>query len=304
MLRRTLWALAAVLLVAGLALSVQHLRLSATGPLPAAPAESLRVATWNVHYIVLRQPEGRWGLSGWAARKGPLSDVFGKLNADVVAFQEMESWARGSDGSVNLARDWLLQEHPAYATAASGDWRSFPSTQPVFYRSDRLEPLDQGWFFFSETPDVLYSRTFNGSFPAFASWVQFRDLRNGAVFRVLNVHLDAFSRENRLRSTELIARRLAPWIAREEAVVLLGDLNALHGSALHQRLNVAGLRFVDIPGATFHLDRGLHLFGAIDHIGLSAPMRPAGDAVVLRERTGGEWPSDHYPVVLDLRIAR
>ncbi len=303
LLRRIVFvALALFAILIGL-LAIQHLRLSASPVLLAKPEHALRVTSWNVHYIILRRPEGRWGMSGWEARKGPLTRVFAGLNADLVAFQEMESFSRGSDGSVNLARDWLLENNPGYALAASGDWRQFPSTQPILYRPDRLEALDQGFFFFSETPDTIYSRTFNGSYPAFASWVEFRDMRNGGTFRAVNVHFDAFSRENRRRSADLVAARVRPWIEAGEAVVLLGDLNALHGSSLHTRLNAAGLGFPRIPGATFHFDRGLHLFGAIDHIGLSGGIDAAGAPIVIRERGGAVWPTDHYPVVLDIHLA-
>lgn len=39
------------------------------------------------------------------------------MNADIVAFQEMESFAGGNDGSVNLTPDWLLERDKAYSAA-------------------------------------------------------------------------------------------------------------------------------------------------------------------------------------------
>ncbi|WP_330449437.1 hypothetical protein FLP41_04250 [Paracoccus marcusii] len=59
----------------------------------------------------------------------------------------MESFRRGDDGSVNLARDDLLAVMPDFAMAATGTGGT-SSTQPIFYRSARLRLLDQGWFFF------------------------------------------------------------------------------------------------------------------------------------------------------------
>lgn len=297
---RILFAVAALLV---LLVACQHVRHSDSAALPPRPEGALRLATWNVHYILLIRPQGRWGLSGWEERKDPMDRTFRALDADIVAFQEMESFSRGSDGSVNLARDWLLGNNAGYAAAASGDWRSFPSTQPIFYRAARFDLLDQGWFFFSDTPDVIYSRTFDGGYPAFASWARFEDRGSGAVFRVINVHFDASSRENRQRSADLVAREVAPWIDAGEAVLLLGDLNALHGSRLHRTLEATGVRFPRVPGATYHLDRGLHLFGAIDHVGLSDGIEELGDPMVVRDRNGGVWASDHYPVVMDLGVA-
>jgi endonuclease/exonuclease/phosphatase family metal-dependent hydrolase len=295
------WALicaALLLMVAG----CQHLRLSRTPTLDGAAPGSIRVATWNVHYIDARSQEGRWGLARWERRKQPLSGTFARLDADIIAFQEMETFEGGDDDTVNLARDWLLGNHPDYAAAAVGDWRRFPSTQPIFYRKAGFDLVEQGWFFFSETPEVIYSRTFDGSYPAFASWAVFRQRRTGQDIRVVNVHLDYSSRENRRRSVALLAARVADWTAAGDRVALLADLNALSGSALHDSLEQAGLRFVDVPGASFHFDRGLHLFGAIDHIGLGGGLAPIGPAQVVRSVRGDSWPSDHHPVVLDLRV--
>eukprot|EP00752_Nemacystus_decipiens_P019321 g17377.t1 len=295
--------LLAIVAAVAAAITFQHLRLSTSAPAPARADEALRIATYNVHYIILFQEQGRWGLSGWEERKAPLDSVFKALDADIIAFQEMESFFRGSDGSVNLTRDWLLENNDDYAAAAMGDWREFPSTQPIFYRQDRLDVLDQGWWFFSETPDQIYSRGFDGASPSFASWVQFADRQSGSEFRVVSVHFDAFSEQNRNGATDLTAERIAPWIEAGETVILAGDLNALHGSRVHRTLEEAGLTFPRVPHASFHLNRGLHLFGAIDHIGLSGAAAVAQEPFVLQMRPDGIWPTDHHPVAMDITLA-
>lgn len=289
-------------LVLSLVVACQDFRNGQGPSLSEAPIGALRLATYNVHYINRLDETGRWSVAGWEARKEPMDRVFKAIGADVVAFQEMETFTGNDDDSVNLTRAYLLERNPGFAAAAIGDWREFPSTQPIFYRRERLVLLDQGWFFFSETPEVIYSRTFNGSYPAFASWAKFRDRSSGDAFRVVNVHTDFRSRENRRRSVALIAARIGPWIAAGETVFVAGDLNARHGSDLHGVLEETGLAFVRIDGATYHLDRGLNLFGAIDHIGYSGGARPVGDAVVVREKFGDVWPTDHYPVVADFTL--
>lgn len=103
-----------------------------------------------------------------------MADVLTILEADLIAFHDMESFRRGDDGLVNMTRDDLLAAMPEFSLAASGDWRQFPSTQPIFYRTDRPRLVEQGWFYFSDTPKVIYSPTINGSYPAFASWAEFR----------------------------------------------------------------------------------------------------------------------------------
>lgn len=251
----------------------------------------------------MNEEEGSWSVGDWERRKGPLDGAFKAIKADIIAFQEMESFAGGDDDSVNLARSWLLSGNQEYAAAAIGNWRNFPSTQPIFYRRDQFDVMDQGWFFFSETPDVIYSPTFDGSYPAFTSWAQFRDREVGAAFRIVNVHLDYSSRENRRRSTALVAERIRPWIAAGEMVFLAGDLNARLGSTLHGTLEAAGLDFVPVHGATYHFNLGLNLFGAIDHIGHAGDTELVSAPVVVRDSFGAVWPTDHYPLVADFRLA-
>ena len=289
-------ALALVLVACGL-----HVANSGTDPLPPRSGDTLRVATLNVHYIRLNAAEGDWSVGDWERRKGPLDLAFKAMEADVVAFQEMESFGRGDTSGINLALDWLLERNPGYRAAAVGDPAEFPSTQPILYRADRLEALDQGWFFFSDTPDVIYSRTFNGSWPAFASWAEFRDRRTGEAFKVITLQTEYRSGSNRMLSAALVRDRIRPWIAAGEAVVLAGDLNALHGSPTMALLEEAGLRFLPVSGSTYHFNRGINLFGAIDHIGVT-PGITAGDPVVLRRQFDGEWPTDHYPVIADLSL--
>lgn len=296
-LGRGLIAVFALLTLVACALHVTQ----SEGNVPVAPPEgdALRIASYNVHYIWLDRETGAWSVGDWERRKGPLDSAFKALNADVVAFQEMESFQRGDDGSVNLARDHLLAGNPDYGVAATGDWRTFPTTQPLLYLKDRLQPIDKGWFFFSDTPDVIYSRTFNGSFPAFASWAQFQDRGTGARFRVVNVHFEYSSRSNRLLSAALTRDRIKPWIDAGETVFLVGDLNALHGAQTMDILEESGVVFDRTPGATYHLNRGVHVLGAIDHLARTPNVTLDAGPVVLQERFDGEWPSDHHPVYAD-----
>ncbi len=291
--------LGAVCLAVVALVGCQTIRNSGNTPLPAPSPETLRIATYNVHYIILGRETGAWSVGDWERRKTPLDLAFKEVGADVIGFQEMESFGRGSGGRVNLTLDWLLENNPDYAAAAVGDPDVFPSTQPILYRKDRLTLLDQGWFFFSDTPDVIYSRTFNGSFPAFTSWAQFQDQRSGEVFRVINLHTDYASRSNRVQSIELVAERITPWMDAGETLFVIGDFNARLGDAVVDLLANKGLDFAPVQGATVHFNRGLNLFGAIDHIATSGNAQLMGEPIVLRKKFAGEWPTDHYPVIAD-----
>lgn len=303
-LRRVARGLALLVLLLALVAAVQLWRNSRPMALPEKPTGALRVASLNVHYIVLNDTEGRWSRADWERRRAPLLETVTALGADIVALQEAESFGGGSVSTESLHVEALREGLPDMAVAAFGDPARFPSTQPILYDPERLEMLDEGWFFFSETPEVIYSRTFNGSYPAFASTATFRDRQSGEAFQLVNVHFDWSSWENRRPSAELTAERVARTHADGTPVILAGDLNALRGAPTMEILEGAGLVFPDVPGGTFHADRGLALFGAIDHIGLSPGFEPAGSPLVWRERPGAAWAADHWPVVLDILPVR
>lgn len=270
--------------------------------LAAKPDTALRIGTYNVHYIILSKDTGAWSVGDWERRKDPMDAAFKALDVDVMGFQEMESFAGREASNVNLTLSHLLAENPAFAAAAVGDVTEFPSTQPILYRTDKLRLIEQGWFFFSDTPDVIYSRTFNGSFPAFASHAQFEVIGTNERFHVVNVHFEYSSKSNRLQSAALVVDRIQPLLDAGERVMVIGDLNARKGAETQDILADAGLSFVQVDGSTYHFNRGLNLFGAIDHIGLSAGLSATGPAYVLRDQFGGEWPADHYPVVADVTL--
>ncbi|SIO08740.1 endonuclease/exonuclease/phosphatase family protein [Vannielia litorea] len=299
-MRRALRLTALLLLALPLLACALHVAHSGSAPVPPKPASALRVASYNVHYIVLNRATGDWSVADWERRRAPMAEALRTIDADIIAFQEMESFRSGSDGSTNLARDYLLAELPAYRAAAAGPWQSFPATQPIFYRATRLRPVDEGWFFFSDTPEQIYSRTFNGSWPAFASWAEFATA-DGQRLRVVNVHFEYKSRSNRRLSAALVRDRLAPVIASGTPVILLGDLNAMHGANTLRTLEEAGLTFAPTRGATYHLNAGINLLGAIDHIAASQGIT-VSRPLVLREKFMGEWPSDHYPVYADITL--
>ena len=296
--------LAMAFLLALTLLAGAHIWNSRGDPIPPPRPGALRVATFNVHYILLDADKtDRWSIAGWNRRRASTSQVLRSLDADIIAFQEMESFRRGDDGSVNLARDDLLDALPDHAASASGDWRYFPSTQPIFYRRDRLRLLDQGWFFFSDTPDVIYSRTFDDTWPAFASWSWLEDRATARRLRVVNLHLDFRSGENRLKSARLVADRIASWLEAGEHVVIAGDLNVLANSRTTDILREAGLSLTPVRGSSFHANRGLNLFGPIDHILHDCRTALTDQPVAIRARPDGIWPSDHYPVLAQLVLA-
>jgi hypothetical protein len=59
-----------------------------------------------------------------------------------------------------------------------------------------------------------------------------------------------------------------------------------------------------VRGATYHFNLGLNLFGAIDHIGHTSDAELVDAPIVVSDKFGDVWPTDHYPLVADFRLGR
>jgi endonuclease/exonuclease/phosphatase family metal-dependent hydrolase len=192
-----------------------------------------------------------------------------------------------------------MKQLPHYEVTAVGDPREFPSTQPVLYRRSRFEALEQGFFFFSSSPDVIYSKPWKGRYSAFCSWTRLLDRNTNRCLYVYNVHFDYSSAQNRLKSSRLVAQRVANRAHPEDDVVVLGDFNAPGFFGAVTTLREKGFRLAQGYGSTFHFYRGINILPAIDHV-LYAGALLHRETRVIRRRFGGVWPADHYPVFVTL----
>jgi endonuclease/exonuclease/phosphatase family metal-dependent hydrolase len=263
----------------------------------AAKGPEIVLGTFNIHYVAPGQDR-----LAWENRREAVIAALEEGGADVLAFQEMETFAGGHWNDENVQLEWVRQHFPEYAAAAVGDPRVYPSTQPILIRRERFEALEQGFFFFSPDPDVPYSRPWRGRYPAFCSWIRVSDRFSENRFYVYNVHFDHSSRENRLRAARLLVERMQGRRHPDEAVVVLGDFNAARSFRPVTLLLRQGLEAAKVPGSTYHFYRGLDVLPAIDHA-LYSPQFRCVDAKVLRRRYQGVWPGDHYPVFVTLRPA-
>lgn len=281
-----------------------------------AATESVTAATLNVHYIApaegAREGAGNgtdWGGAlGWRNRRDAVVRTIADAQADIIGFQEMESFARGPWNTENVQQDYLAEHFPGYAWGATGEPPAFPNTQPVMYRKGRFTEVDRGFFFFSETPDVPFSEPWAGRFPAFASWTLLRDRTTeraepGGLIYVYNVHFDAGNLRNRRRAAQLVLERVRSRERPEAPVLILGDFNAPRFFYPVELFRDAGFSASDASGSTYHFNRGLDLLPAIDHILVSPDFRIT-DTRVDRRRYEGTFPSDHYLVAAEIEYAR
>ncbi|QEN09519.1 endonuclease/exonuclease/phosphatase family protein [Oceanispirochaeta crateris] len=257
-------------------------------------SDSIRLTTFNVHYLYAGHDK-----MNWDDRKEAVLQVITESDPDIISFQEMETFTRSQENDQNIQLSYLQMNLSDYGTAAVGPAADFPITQPILFKKDRFESRNQGFFFFSETPDQIYSRTWNGSYPAYCVWIDLYDSQRQETFRVYNMHNDYKSRNNRIKSSLLILEKMQSWLDDKKPLILMGDFNALSWQQPVSLFQNAGLLIGKTRGSSFHFNRGLNLFPAIDHI-LFTPHFQQKSNQIIRKRYDGVFPSDHYPVTVEI----
>ena len=273
---------------------------------PAAPARegTLRVMTFNVRGSYHRDAENAW------RRRAALNvRTIARQGPDLIGFQELQ------DGNARFYKRRLT----GYDHVLGHRYENRPphAYNAIYWNRGRMEALDAGGFWLSETPG-----RFSGSWETrqirSANWVRFRPVAGGPEFLHVNTHLDHISEKARVEGSKLILEWLDGPEADGAPVLLTGDYNCEPGSEARNVFARAGFEDVHLvaghaPAKTFHAFRGEGFRGRdpskqhrIDWILLRDGARGERWAVeacsIVRDAEPPVYPSDHYPVVADLAL--
>ncbi|MCR6625495.1 MAG: endonuclease/exonuclease/phosphatase family protein [Pseudoxanthomonas sp.] len=260
--------------------------------LSAADDVQLSVMSFNI-----RLPVESDGPDYWETRKPLAVEMLREQAPDVVGLQEL----------VKSQADYLARELPQYAWFGRGrDADGGGEHMGVFYRKDRLKVIESGDFWLSDTPDVPGSISWHHLHPRMVTWALFERRGDGKRFYLLNTHLPYREQDEaaRVKGATAIAAYLAtlpPGIP----VVLTGDFNTTPDSEVHavlaRTLQDAWTTAPRVDGseATFHGFTG-NADKRIDWIFVRDVQLEAVASVTTR--WNGRYPSDHFPLVVTLRL--
>jgi endonuclease/exonuclease/phosphatase family metal-dependent hydrolase len=280
----------------------------------------LRVMTFNIANAIDTEDDGD---NAWEYR-APLNVATIKhYGPDVIGFQQCD------EGNLAVYRAELTGYRFELGPAADGP--ELYDYNPIAYASERLELLDAGGFFLSETPET-WSLGWDAVYVKALSWARFRLLQSGAEFLHLNTHLDHIGERARVESVRLLLQRLPDLRGADLPVILTGDFNCnpwspgyrIHVATTFTDVSYHLLRaygftdaFLVVGGEdsaasfTFHGFKGTaywaaqhHMAGRIDWILTldgARSVRPL-TCFIARDQAPPVFPSDHYPVVADIDL--
>ena len=269
--------------------------------------------------------------NNWDNRKSDLVKLVKNIAPDVAGFQEVKS----------EQYDYLRAQLSAYTfVGAMNSTASSAAASPVAFLASRFKLLRSGTFWLSATPDAVGSVKWgNGiedsGYPRICTWALLRDKTSGGIFCFACTHLD-LNAGPRLAGMRLILSKLvAKYDALDVPVVLVGDMNAYENEetirAAMEVLQDSLLVSQTTPAGPWRTYNGFQWiapaeeetcptvldtttpaertytapFGRrIDYIFSSRGTSVASFAIRNDARPGKEYyPSDHYPIVADLRMS-
>jgi endonuclease/exonuclease/phosphatase family metal-dependent hydrolase len=296
--------------VAGIgALAAISLLVSCAGSNTDAAVE-LRVMSFNIRYGTADDGE-----NSWSNRHQLVKNVIAEQSPDILGTQE----------ALKFQLDELTRELDGYGLIGVGrdDGRQAGEHSAILYRSARLDEIESGTFWLSDTPEVPGSKSWGNQITRICSWALLTDRASGSRFYVYNVHLDHQSQAARERAVELIAARIGNRSS-PDPVILTGDFNAgednpamryLRGEierahaasdgaapSPHLRDTFRAVHPDSSNVGTFNAFRGDTSGEKIDAVLVSSEWGVSSAAIV-RTSVDGRYPSDHFPVVATISLA-
>ncbi|HWO26743.1 MAG TPA: endonuclease/exonuclease/phosphatase family protein [Kofleriaceae bacterium] len=253
----------------------------------------IRLMTFN-----LRGATSWDGWNMWPMRIPLVLDLLRAYAPDVTGFQEAHP--------LNLLALRRWRSKGWYHGLRSGDRLSGPYN-PLCWRTDSVRAGARGAFYLSATPERR-SKSWGSRHIRTATWAEL--VTSAGAFRCVNVHLDNASRRARVEAVRLILHRLAA-LGGDVPTVLLGDFNQDPAGQVYELLTAGGLRDAwleagredDEEAFTIHRFTGKRLTGEgrIDWVFVSKHF-DVGQADIVKNGRAPRYPSDHFPVLVDLRL--
>jgi len=262
-------------------------------------AQSTRVMSYNIRY-----KNNIDSINGWEFRKTNVAALVKYHKADLLGVQEAQP-----EQMADLEK--LLPGYGWYGVPrVSGKSGEFTA---IFYRKDRYKMESSGTFWYSETPNVKESKSWDAFYPRTASWCKLTDKKSRKTFFLFNTHLDHRGVIAREKSAEVLLAQIDS-IAGKSPVIVTGDFNSTPTSAAYKTLTQEKkLRdAIDISETPHYgpenTSSGFEvkkepIRSRIDYIFVNAKVKVLEHAT-LSDQQEGRYYSDHLPVLVEIDWAK
>jgi len=255
---------------------------------------TLKVMTYNIKFDVKNDK-----VNNWNNRRNQLIGLLRYHQPNIFGTQE---------GLYHQLEDIdsALVKH-TYVGVAREDGKQEGEYSAIFYDSSLFNVKQKGNFWLSETPEKP-SKGWDAANTRICTWAYFIDKNSDKTFYIFNAHLDHVGSEARKNSVKLILNE-AEKITNNKPVVIMGDFNFTSQSEPYKILTSTYFDTHLIsrstpygPRATFN---GFNFAQMpkrrIDYIFVDEHSDVLNYAT-LSENINMRYPSDHFPVVAEVKL--
>ncbi len=260
-------------------------------------AQQLTIGTYNLRYDNLKDTGNLW------VNRAPIV-------AALIRFHDFDIF--GTQEGLKNQLDDISAALPQYNRYGLGrdDGKDKGEHSAIFYKKDEFNLLNKGDFWLSQTPDKPSLGWDATCCNRICSWVYLQHKKSKKKLYFFNAHYDHQGVQARKESSKLILQKIKE-IAGNEPVIFTGDLNGDHKSEWYQAVANSGIlkdtyKQVSNPYAN---NASFNAFGKqvdkteiIDHIFISKNFKVQKWGV-LTDTYHGKFPSDHFPVLVELQVA-
>lgn len=258
--------------------------------------QTINVMTYNI-----RLDTSNDGENAWTYRKEALLQQIVNNKIDIFGIQE------GLPHQVAYCDSVLVNYN--YVGVGRDDGNSGGEYSAIFFNKNKFQVVKQHTFWLSETPNKP-SKGWDAAYPRICTYVLLKNRKSQKLFWVFNTHFDHIGIEARQESAKLIINKITEINTNNYPVVLLGDFNLTEDSTVIQYLNsvykdsknVVQQKTNDTLGTFNGFNVQEQSSNRIDYIFVSEQLIKVKKYQVLRQLVNGKYPSDHFPVIVNLKL--
>ncbi len=261
-------------------------------------AQSHKVMTYNIRYDNPNDGENQW-----SKRKGFLSNQITYNDPDVFGIQE------GLQHQVQYL-DSIFIEYD-YIGVGRDDGKTKGEYSAIFYNKEKLNILNEGTFWLSETPNEI-SVGWDASMERICTYGLFKNKKSSEQFWVFNAHFDHIGKKAREKSAALILQKITELNTNNLPVIVMGDFNLkpdtkpiqLFSKALNDTKQVSVSKPFGPTGTYNGFNFNKPVSDRIDYIFTSKENIKVLKYTVLSDNVDCKYPSDHLPVIIEFEFLK
>lgn len=258
-------------------------------------AQDLKVMSFNIRLQIESDKE-----NAWTERKPEVLDLLSYYHPDYFGVQEAlpEQMKEIKAGLKNYD----------YVGVGRDDGKEKGEFSALFYDTKRLQVLKSGTFWLSETPEKP-SKGWDAALNRICTYAIFKDKKSKKEFLAMNLHFDHIGNVAREKSSELILKKIKELNSKNLPVVVSGDFNLTEDTVPIKTLSQ------NLEDSFYH-SKTKHYgpVGTFTAFNVNEVPKDRIDYIFVKgfaikshrhindRRENLLYPSDHFPVLVDLQF--